>query len=184
MMKLFAMIWLLGSGRPVPQPPDPPITNHDELIQRIEEKYIGNDKLIKMGAGGPFKKAVVDWVTPEYRPFVVEYLKNKAKDPHYLERSQRVLIALNDEESVINAVNQFNDGTLISDSILWQNIKIENLKFLIPVIYNGSEIPRSVDLGRMKMPRSHAVDFSLAVIGSSELCAASARRRRACTGTS
>jgi hypothetical protein len=138
-MKLLAIVLFLGSVGRVPQPPDPPITNHEQLIKRIDEKYIGNDKLIAMGAGGPFKRAVVDWVTPEYRPIVIEYLKNKAEDPKYLERAQRVLIALGDEEATTSAMKQFDEGTLAQDSVLWQNLKANNIKYWVPEIYEGSD---------------------------------------------
>lgn len=166
-MKFLAIAWFLGSVGPVLQPPDPPITNHEQLIERIEQKYIENDKLIAMGAGGPFKRAVVDWVTPEYRPVVIEYLKEKAKDPKYLERAQRVLIALDDDETVSHAIHQFNDGSLNPASILCQNLKVDRIKDLIPIVSEGSETPRTVDIGKLRSPRYHAIDFSLSLIEGS-----------------
>lgn len=147
---------------------DPPIKTHDDLMVRIEQKFIGFRSPL-YGWMEPPKMAVVDWVTPEYKPFAIDYLKVKAKDPKYLERAQRALIALNDEETLVEAIKHFSDGTLEPPSILSQNIKGDKIKYLIPVIYEGSEVPRRSDIGGPVSPRYHAMEVALLLIRFSGL---------------
>ncbi len=138
------MLWILGSTRPILELPDPPITNHEQLIARIEKKFIGNDRAIALGGAGPSNAPKTDWITPEYRPIVINYLKNKARDPKYFDRSLRVLVALNDEETMKDVLRQYNDGTLIDDTILMMNLDAQKIKDLVPIIYSGSDTPRKV----------------------------------------
>ncbi len=157
-MKLLTILWFLGSIRPIPAPPEPPITNREQLIERIEKKFIGTDYDIAMGVRRPSNAPKTDWITPEYRPIVIDYLKNKARDPKYLERSLRVLVALNDEETMKDVLRQYNDGTLIDDTILMMNLHPEQIKDLVPIIYSGSDVPRKViDSQILKSPRIYAV---------------------------
>ncbi len=154
---------------------DPPIRNHDELMERIEQKFIGYRSPL-YGWMEPPKLAVVDWVTPEYRPIAIEYLKSKAKDSQHLERAQRALIALDDEETLVDAIKQFKEGTTQNPSILAQNLPTNRIKDLIPVVYEGSEHSIKLDIGNVKSSRYQAVDLILGRIVRSQLYPDSTRR--------
>jgi len=147
---------------------DPPIKNHDDLMVRIEQKFIGF-RSPEYGWQEPPKLAIVDWVTPEYRPTIIDYLKAKAKDPQYLERAQRALIALDDEETVVDAIKQFSDGTTQNPSVLAQNFTTNRIKDFILVVYDGSENPIKLDIGNVKSSRYQAIDLILGRIVSSQL---------------
>jgi len=166
-MKIILLTFLISSLKG-PEIVDPPIKNHDDLMVRIEQKFIGF-RSPEYGWQEPPKLAGVDWVTPEYRPVVIEYLKNKARDPQYLERAQRALIALDDEDTVVDAIKHFSNDTLNPVGILAQNLRGNRIKYLIPVIYEGSEISRDAGLGRPKTSRYYAIDMSLHLISGSGL---------------
>ncbi len=145
----------------------PPIKTHEDLIERTEQKFIGF-RSPSYGWIEPQKLVVVDWVKPEYRPIVIEYLKNKAKDPKYSERAQRTLIALDDDPTITTAIKQFDEGTLVEDSVLWQNLRAEKIKYWVPEIYEGADKLIELWPGFKQSRRRIALTYLLDTVGINE----------------
>jgi hypothetical protein len=170
-MKTIALCLLLIASLRRPEVPDPPINNHEELIARIETKFIGNlergrDQFI------PPKLAKIDWVTPEYRPVVIDYLKKKSEAPEYLDRARRVLIALGDDETILAVASEFAQDRLNDKSILWQNLNGSSIKYMIPIIYDGSEARKNIgsgDIIKIQSPRREGITYALTIISASGL---------------
>jgi hypothetical protein len=162
-MKLLSIVLLLGSLKYTPPKPEEPIKSHEDLVARIEKKYLrGPDPI---GFDEPTSKADVNWVTPDIKPEVIKYLRNKAEDPDFTLRAQRPLFALYDEETVLHVIKQFENGDLDSLQILQANLNRQNLKYLIPLIYQGSSTPRDVGFGLMQSPKRQAIGLFLDNIG-------------------
>lgn len=161
----FILILLFASSASYIEPVEPPINTHEELIARIEKAFIGDDAPFHK-KGKPPSGAIVGWVTPEFRPLVIDYLKTKAQKPEYFERTQRALIALDDEATLIAAIDGFSKGTYASDikyshSILAQNISPRGIKFLVPMIYEGYGKPRDFEIHDTWSPQREAIKYFL-----------------------
>ncbi len=156
-MKFLAIFLLLGSLRVnAPNPPGP-VTNYDELVARIENKFLrGPDPI---GFDEPTQHADVSWIPAEMRQQAVDYLKEKGKNAEVLERAQKPLIALGDEETMFRVIKQFEVGTLKNLGDLEVNLNAGNIKYLVPVIYGGASAPREVGFGKMQSPRRQAIDL-------------------------
>jgi hypothetical protein len=163
-MKIFCFIVLasVGTGPPIIEAP---INTREDLVARIDKEYIGD--------GAPFhgiakvpKGVFTDWVTPDFKPIIIEYLKAKAQKPEYFEKTQRALIALDDEATLIAAIDGFAKGTYAPDiehsySILGQNISPRGIKYLVPMIYEGYGKPRNFELHDIWSPQREAIKYFL-----------------------
>jgi hypothetical protein len=164
-MKILSLfLLLLGWLKYTPPKPEEPIKNHEDLVARIEKKYLrGPDPI---GFDEPTPKADVTWVTPELKPEVVEYLKTWAKqNPELYIRAQRPLVALSDEETMLHTIKQFEDGTLKELDILELNLNRKNLKYLVPVIYQGPVEAKNNGFGLMRSSRRQALGLFVRNIG-------------------
>ena len=168
-IKLILLLLFSNSASYV-EPIELPINTHEELIARVERKFIG-DNAPRYGIDRLQNSVNTAWVTPEFRPIVIDYLKSKAQKPEYFERTQRALIALDDEATLVNAIAGFSKGTYATnvkypDSILAENISPRGMKYLVPMIYEGYGKPRDFEIHDHWSPQREAIKYFLVHIDS------------------
>lgn len=130
--------FLHASVIPGVEPPDPPVNNHDDLIALTKLKFIGTPKEIEHHMANPPSTAKIAWVKPEYKKEVITFLRAEIKtNKEYESAIYRALVGLGDENSIEEVIQKMKAKDRQAEYDFFDNINRENIKFVVPLIYEG-----------------------------------------------